>query len=549
MENTQGTTPDPNEEKARVTRVARIGKMKKALKQAKAKSPAAATVKSRLEKDHDSAKAFEQYPLQVNLDPKLSKQEQIEQFERNVISAETRKQVSNVMFEHDKKLPKEEQEAIIDQQIKRFYDFNVGQKDLRGHVESPHGTQPSEKIHQWCEERKISDYEFHTNDITKQTTNWMVFNKPRILTDVNSLDKGTESSLRAEHAVYTKEDNQTALKAQRDLTAKMLKEQGNLDKDGKVINPHLAIYLHGKTDSRGHDFEIAAKQEDGKGPLNPLLAFWIAQKLGEKVKAKGLKNSKGEEPSVNVVASKGAYSGSYSLTALRNGDDVFGFKGFGENFQALQLECGAHMREKHGKELAGILNELMADFTAEFKTTKDFEKLKSYETTYTEKQKQEKESIFDPKKVGFSKEIPEDKIALGKTLREELGVDRGDKVKIGEHVFEVMQMKNADLKKGVNSMLNEKFEGKLGENFKIEKVGGTVEEKKPATGAATTPENEKKDGAGHEENHTAATPPPAPSELKIKGGKLFKKIRGLFRTGWDKFKGIFGFGGHDSHGH
>jgi hypothetical protein len=293
----------------------------------------------------------------------------------------------------------------------------------------------------------------------------MVFKRPRLMADVNNLPKGIESSLRSEGVVYTREDNLNAVKAERDLTGKILGEQENLDKNGQAKNPYLAIYLHGKVDTRGSDFEIAAKQEDGKGPLNPLLGFWIAEKIKEKIAKKGIKNSKGEQPTVNVKTYKGPYSGSNALTALRHGDGTFDFHGFGENFQALQLEVGAHIRKTHQKELAEILQDLLKDFSKEFQTPKDMQKLEHYQSAYEKKLEQEKDEIFNVKNIAFSDDIPEGKIALGKTPREVLEVEAGDTVKIGDRELKVMMMKSADMKSGKTMMMNKKYEGTVGEKL------------------------------------------------------------------------------------
>lgn len=520
--------------KERFSRLRKIYKQQKAEVEKKQEE----IVKSRLEKGHTIQKAVkEDSPLIMADDEHLSDEEKEKKFKTNVVRAEIRKRVSKAMYEEDTKLPAVEQREIAERQVNRFYDFKVNQPTLRAHVEAPHGTKASKKVEKWCEDHKISDYETNTNEITAETTNWMIFNKPRLIADVNSLPADVESSLRSEGAVYTKEDNLNAVKAQRDLTSHLLKEQNNLDENGKAKNPYLAVYLHGKVDTRGHDFEIAARQENGKGPLNPLLAFWIAEKLKEKVAAKGLKNLKGETPTVNVVTYKGAYSGSPALTRLRHGDGVFDFKGFGENFHALQLEIGAHLRKTQQPALSSILNELMIDFSEEFKTPQDMGKLEKYAEAYGQKLQKEKDELFSTKNLGFSDEVPEGRIALGKALREALEVDKGDTITVNGKELKVMMMKAADMKSGKTMMVNGKHK-ELGEAEKL-----TIE-----TANGKTSDNHAKPEEQLPSEHQIATDEhPAAHPEKKKDSKTEELKKGWKYLGkmiWTKIKEMLPWGKH-----
>ena len=483
--------------------------------------------RERLEKGHDLKKAIAEAPLLQADHEGLSDEEKQMRFEEDLITAEVRRRVSKVMYEQDRQLSPEEQEEIIERQIDRYYNSNIQNNTLRAHVEAPHGTKASEKVEKWCETNKISDYETNTNEITGETTNWMIFKRSRLVADVNSLPKDVESSLRSEGTVYTQEDNLNAVKAQRDLTKKLLREQDNLDGEEKAKNPYLAIYLHGKVDTRGHDFEIAAKEENGQGPIDPLLAFWIAEKLKEKVAAKGLKNLKGETPTVNVVAYKGAYSGSPALTRLRHGDGTFDFKGFGKNFQALQLEVGAHLRKTKQKELSEILNELMQEFSEEFKTAEDYAKAEKYREPYEKKLQKEKDDLFSTKNLGLSEEIPEDKIALSKALREALEVDKGDTVTVNGKELQVMMMKAADMKSGITMMLNPKHKEAIGEKLLIEAK---------TTKTATQEPQEKTTAEPDTNNNHGEKSPHAEVKKESTWSKVKKKLKFFF--------GLFGGGHH-----
>lgn len=527
----------------------RIAQIRKALKAAKGQV-SEEDAKKRLEKDDDFKKALEHYPLQADFDEKLTDEQKAEKLKQDIISAEVRKKVSKTLYEKDKTLGFPEQQEIIERQMNRYYDHDLGDPKLRGHVEAPHGTKASAKVEKWSEDHKISDYETNTNEITEKTANYMIFKRPRLLADVNSLPKDVESSLRSEGAVYTKEDNLNAVKAQRDLTKKMLKEQNNLTADGKANNPYLAVYLHGKVDTRGHDFEIAAKVEDGKGPINPLVAFWVAERLRTKLSENGLKNPKGATPTVNVVTYKGAYSGSNALTQLRHGDNTFGFKGFGENFQALQLECGAHMRKKYPDQLGEILQEILQDFSYEFKTEKDIAKLEAkYRGDYDKKLQKEKDELFSTEKLGFKEEIPESGIALSKALREALDVEVGDKVLLGDKELKVRMIKAEDLKSGKNMLLHPIWQDMLGDKLELKKVGDKHEEKKspagsePEHGNGNQGEGHSKETKGHGA-HQEKQKPTWRNRLKFFFGLVGDRIKSILGIGHSGHTGGSGHSGH-----
>src|SRR3972149_9649075 len=161
--------------------------------------------------------------------------------------AEIRKRVSKRMFEADADLSPKEKADVIERQINRYFNFAVHNKTLRGHVEAPHGIAPSDETVAWCKENNVVSFEEGTRAITEQISNYAILNRPRIFVDINNLPKGVESSLRSDGAVFTEEDNLNAVKAQRDVIRKILEASDNIDSEGKAINPHLAIFLHGKT--------------------------------------------------------------------------------------------------------------------------------------------------------------------------------------------------------------------------------------------------------------------------------------------------------------
>jgi|GEM_PF-1831351 len=533
----------PKKDRSNHPSAARFKEVKKAYLEAKA-STTAEDAEKRLEKTHDFQKALEQYPGQADFDKDLSEEQKLEKMKQNMIRAEVRKKVSKTMFEHDKSLKEPEQQEIKERQSNAYYEYEIKDKSVRGFVEAPHGIAPSEKVKAWCKEKGVTSHETHTAEITKMVPNWLVFKRSRMIADVNSYpkDKELESSLRSENSVYTKQDNLNALIAQRDTTKKILKEQNNLDENGQAKNPHLAIYLHGKADTRGHDFEIAAKEVDGKNLINPLVAFWIQEKLKEKIEQKGMRNSKGETPSVNVVTFPGAYSGSEALRSLRNGDGSFDFKGLGENFQALQLEVGAHIRKGYQKELADTMQELLKDFTHEFKTAEDVQKLeKDYQSVYEQKHAEEKEDFFSKVYVEFDDEkIDKESIGLSKGVLEVLKINIGDKVKIAGHELNVVELPPAIAKQGKRFLLSKEHENDLGDKLEFEVPG----EKKSIEVDAELDITTGDQAAPHaSDSHNESAQAEAKAEADANWKKITSGVKFFLGAARDKIKSWLGLGG------
>lgn len=389
----------------------------------------------------------------------------------HLIRAHTRKEIALLLHDQEKDLPASLREVLEAAEIGEYYDYSMGLSGIKGHVDVVHGTAPSEEIKAWCKEHKVVDYEAGVNEIGRKVGNNMIFKKSRIAADVNNLPANTLTSIRSEKTVLTEEYNLHGVKSERLLTRDFLKNSGNLDEQGKAKNPYLAIYLHGKADSSGHDFEIAAKQIDGTGPIDPLLAFWIKESLMEKTKEKGLKNANNEDVSVNVVTSPGAYSGNLSLTKMRHGDGLFDFKGFGENFQALQLEVGRHVRNNYKDQLGEILNELLAEFSSTFKSESDLKPLEErYRKTYEENIQRERSELLSRKKILFTSEVAEGEIGLSEALRNHFDVETGDQLKVNGEVLKVKGMTKDSLRQGYTIRLNPKFENLIGENLEAENL-------------------------------------------------------------------------------
>jgi len=126
-----------------------------------------------------------------------------EKLPETIRQAEIRRIVSKRMFDIDADLSKAEQDAIIERQINRYFEFAIGNPSVRGHVEAPHGIKPSDEVSRWCLANNITSFEIKTAVIARKTANHIIFKKSRLVADINSLPSDVESSLRSEGAVYT----------------------------------------------------------------------------------------------------------------------------------------------------------------------------------------------------------------------------------------------------------------------------------------------------------------------------------------------------------
>jgi len=391
------------------------------------------------------------------------------ELEPHLLRAHQRREIALILHEQERDLPDSLKGVLEEEEIGEYYDYADGSPEIKGHVDVVHGTPPSEKVQAWLKGHDITDYEAGVNEIGQKVRNNMIFKKSRISADVNHLTSDVLTSIRSERTVLSEEFNLHGVKSERALTRRMLKKAGSLDEDGKAKNPYLAIYLHGKADTRGNDFEIAAKQTNGKGPIHPLLAFWIQEKLSAKVKEKGIKNGKNEDATVNVVTSPGAYSGSPALTKMRYGDGLFDFKGFGENFQALQLEVSRHIRDNYKDQMGAILNELLAEFSQTFRSEGAMKQLDKYKEAYESNMRREKEELLGRKKIFFTKDVSQSEIGMAESIRDHFDVEVGDHVKIKGKKVKVVKMKQEVLKQGYTMTLNPEFEAKIGTNLECEK--------------------------------------------------------------------------------
>lgn len=180
----------------------------------------------------------------------------------DLVRAEVRKAVAEAMYQDDRMVSLAEQRAIEDRQINKYYTWKVHDETVHGHVDAVHGTMPKEAVREWHSQRTLSAVEPGTAQIARGTCNYAVAKKPRTYTDINRLSHDGDTEILAEGGeVLSREYNLNAVKAQRDATRRILEKNNGMNEHGELTVPHLAIYVHGKTDKRGHDFEIAAARQ------------------------------------------------------------------------------------------------------------------------------------------------------------------------------------------------------------------------------------------------------------------------------------------------
>ena len=380
-----------------------------------------------------------------------------ENFKSDMESAEIRRRVSEVMFIRDQELSQEDKKGIIERQINKHFSMEFSSKEVMGHVQMPHGVKPNLTIQEWCKQNNVTDYDEQTSEIGKATGNYIAYKFSRSRADLNNLSEDvSRPSHVTESSVFTKEYNLNALKAQRDLMLRVFEDKQIMDEDGKLTKPYMDVHIHGKVDTRGSDFEIAAAMKaSGQAPIDERLVFWISDRLKVKIQEKGIRNSKGEVASVNVVTVNGSpYCGTYALTRLRYGDELFDFHGFGEMLQCLQLECGKFVRYNHTNDIAQAINEIIAEFTKEFQNKEDLQKIDSNKKRFEQKYGEEYNNFINPGVIGFSDAVDTGSVLLSNGVRDIAEVNVGETVLVNGLELKVGHMKQEYLKLGKKIMLH-----------------------------------------------------------------------------------------------
>lgn len=170
----------------------------------------------------------------------------------------------------------------------------------------------------------------------------------------------------------------------------------------------------------------------------------------------------------------------------------------------------------------------------EFKTSEDVKKLeKDYRSEYETKLAEEKEDFFSKKHVKFGDlEIAEDMIGLDKSVLEVLNVNIGDKVKVGGHELEVVEMHPEVKKLGKRVLINKQYEQDVGDKIVIE-----VSERKQKT-ADDEAKNAQEESKKHDESQ------PQKESFWTKAGKRLRFFGSLMVDGIkDVAKGVKSFFG------
>lgn len=144
------------------------------------------------------------------------------------------------------------------------------------------------------------------------------------------------------------EKNKDAVDEYRQTIREILDHLGIVNEKGKLIKPYLHLAIHGMANREEKDIEIGTRF--GR-TCDPLVRDWFEEALSKKIDCK-------------IVVDK-EFIGDISLTAHRIGDSS-GYSGYGNLYNAIQVEISRTLREKSRQELIKAFSDIILEFNSKF---------------------------------------------------------------------------------------------------------------------------------------------------------------------------------------
>lgn len=361
--------------------------------------------------------------------------------------------------------------------MRRYFESQLNAPEVFGFVEADHGVAPHPTVAANLPPSagRAPAYAPNTKGIAQQVPNHILAQRSRLEEDLHAgrrNDRGPSQSLEGQS--FAPRSNANAVRAQRAQMAEMMQSQNALGKDGKVTRPYMGIYLFGKTDDFGHDIEIGLGQHDGgKMPMDPRVAFWLANRLEEKLGEKGVTSPTGKTPLVHVVTFAPKFRGRPSVTRMRYGDEIDGFQGFGEDFQGVSLELGEALRKQYGDQVVLVWEEVLKEFSTQFPNMEAFESFNENQDRYDQALAAERADFLNIEKhVQFRPDVRADEIQMTEGARDQLGFKRGDEVSVDglSGKFKVVRMAAEHVKGERWIALSLTHQSNLSESLSIQKI-------------------------------------------------------------------------------
>lgn len=144
-------------------------------------------------------------------------------------------------------------------------------------------------------------------------------------------------------------DNEKAVDEYRQTIREILEHLGIVNEEGKLTKPYLHLAIHGIQD-RDDKKRIEIGTRCGR-TCDLTIRNWLRETLSQKIYC-------------NVVVDV-KYIGDISLTAHRIGDSS-GYSGYGNLYNAIQVEISRTLREKSRQELIKAFSDIILEFNSKF---------------------------------------------------------------------------------------------------------------------------------------------------------------------------------------
>ena len=210
---------------------------------------------------------------------------------------------------------------------KKFIKFYMGSKKIRSHIDALHACPP-----------KADEFtgEIVEGVVNKINCSGIIAIVSRTIIDLNRPRNS---------------NNEEGIDEYRQTIREILRYIGNLDRNEKLLRPHLHLAIHGMKDEGNVDIEIGTLHNK---TCSPEVTKWLVNEIQKHDKK---------------VQIDGRFPGDSSKPVHRCGDQTsdLNYLGYGNNFNTFQIEISRMLREKNQKELIDIFSNIILKYNSEFK--------------------------------------------------------------------------------------------------------------------------------------------------------------------------------------
>lgn len=228
----------------------------------------------------------------------------------------------------------------------RFLKYVYG--NLCCHVDAVHAKKPT-LVEAGGDPKRTKLWDIYTGDIVSEIAacgcTGMIATVSRLAADLN---RGPE------HEAPLQKD---ALREYREVIRHNLERTCILGQNGELICPYLHLAVHGIGNNRWGKkaIEVGTRQGYSDQTCSEDVLRWFLNTLGSRLDD--------AVPGVEIVSNE-RFIGHQSFAHHRCGCP--GYRGYGPNYNAVQLEISYTLRNEHREELVAVLSELVQEFHKSF---------------------------------------------------------------------------------------------------------------------------------------------------------------------------------------